>query len=68
MLKRIINSFLHLVSKRYEFGKIGNGIKARRCKATGVVEIRIWKSGEQGHKQDCYHKCGEGWEKTFNAC
>ena len=67
-LKMMIALGLYNVSKRYEFGEIGNGVKARRCTATGRVDIRLWKAGEQGHKEDYYHKCGAGWEQTFNVC
>lgn len=59
--------FLYIVSKRYIYGKISNGVKCRKCKITNKVEMLLWKKGEQGHKKDFYRKVGYGWEKTFNA-
>lgn len=49
----------------WEYGKLNNGVKARRNKLTGKVQLLLWKAGEQGHTEDCYHKVGHGWENTF---
>ena len=59
--------YLYFVSKPFEYGEL-NGIKARRNKINGKVYIRIWKKGEQEHKEDFYHICGEGREVDFNVC
>lgn len=37
----------------WEYG-ILNDIKARRNKYTGEVQFRLWRAGEQGHKEDFY--------------
>jgi len=51
----------------FEYGTIRNGAKARRNSVTGVVEMLLWKAGEQGYEKDFYHKVGDGWDKTFST-
>ena len=49
----------------YEYGKIGTGRKARRNRITGEVTFLLWEKGEQGHKEDYYHRCDKSWDETF---
>lgn len=50
----------------YEYGFVGD-TPARRNRKTGEVQFVLWKAGEQGHKEDFWHKFGNGWEKQFVA-
>lgn len=49
----------------WKYGKIGNGVQARKSRLTGKVYVLVWLAGQHGHKKNWYHQCGIGWEKTF---
>lgn len=49
----------------YEYGYIRSGTRVRRNVKTGVVEFVLWKAGEMGHTEDCWHTVGAGWAQTF---
>ena len=38
---------------------------ARKNIRTGDCEFILWHKGENGHKEDCWHKFGEGHSKNF---
>lgn len=46
----------------YEYGTLGNGLRARRHRRSGLVEFVLWKAGEQGHEEDYWHRAGDGHE------
>ena len=41
------------------------GLNARRNRITGDVEFVLWKTGEQGHLEDYWHRFGLGAEQHF---
>ena len=58
---------------RYTYGEIieidGETVrnKARVDNKTGDVEFVLWKKGEQGHKEDFWHRMGDGWITRFRS-
>lgn len=68
MIKWIIKKINKIPTYSYGFivepcGRIRNA--ARKNNITGDVEFVLWKAGEQGHKEDYWHKMGDGWSKLF---
>jgi hypothetical protein len=56
--------------RQYVYGQIVNPDgstrnHARLVQETGRVEFVLWKAGEQGHTDDCWHLMGYGWENWF---
>ena len=50
----------------WEYGTCkGRDGVVRRHRITGKVEFVLWKAGEQGHNEDCWHEMGFGWEDSF---
>lgn len=66
-LMRIISRSIPARLDVFEYGRIGNGLRARRNRFTGEVQFLLWKAGEQGHDSDFYQCVGAGWEQSFRV-
>lgn len=55
----------------WEYGKVirTNSLPtvARRNKLSGEVQFVLWKKGEQGHKEDYWHKFDNSWYQLFKT-
>lgn len=60
---------LGLSSRRWEYGHIASGSRARRHRLTGRVEFELWPAGhERGYPdRPFWHVVGYGHEATFVA-
>jgi hypothetical protein len=48
----------------WEYGTC-NGTLARRHKIKKNVQMKLWKAGEQGHKEDYWHNFDSSWWDGF---
>lgn len=68
MISKILSFFR---KDQYVYGDIMEPIKGKKDgehrinKKTGDLEFVLWKAGEQGHKEDFWHRMGSGWINYF---
>jgi hypothetical protein len=64
-VRRLVHALLRRPdSSLWEHGTV-NGQPARRHKITRECQFVLWKAGEQGYKEDHWHRYGDGHEKNF---
>lgn len=69
MINRLRNLlFLKMKEQKqeWEYGTC-NGTAARRHIKNKNVQFVLWKAGEQGHKEDCWHNFDSSWWEGFKT-
>jgi len=56
----------NILKSGYEYGTCKDFV-ARRHRRSGEVQFVLWKAGEQGHKEDYWHRFDNSWWPGFVA-
>jgi hypothetical protein len=60
-----IENIYKLIGKSiYIYGHVGT-IPARKNTLTGEVQFVLWRAGQQGHKEDYWHRFDSSWWSQF---
>jgi hypothetical protein len=63
----IIRVIIDILPKKKDVWIYGtcNNLHARKNKRKGNVQMKLWKAGEQGHKEDYWHNFDSSWWNQF---